>query len=188
MRLTNDMRATIVRAAVKATFGTRETAQLQDQHAIARLVRDAKMTPTQIKAVESLPKNYFAIGGSITVQLLDADDKQLRYLYIKASDDLRQPHCIANPAQVFGPCKLADKIERWLDAGKELGAEKNAFESQIAGVVAAFGTTDKLLLQWPALKDLMGASFFDEPEKPQLPVAQINVLSAQLDAALALAA
>lgn len=186
MRLVNDDRDLILNKVVDATFRDRQAEFVAAEEALSVRIRDSQMTPAQIKAVDSLPRNYFGHFNSydhLDVKFGDEEGSS-NMLRFHPGDDLRVPLAIRRGVLLIEDQALWDEMVAHKDAWKALTEERDFYAKQTKGVLAAFTTVEKLVEHWPTLKDVMGPAFFEAraPKPVTLPTTIINALDDQLRA------
>jgi hypothetical protein len=177
------MRDEIVRKATDATFLPREAELKAIESALARKARNEFMKPSEITAVDKLPSNFFG-GSSITIK--DGSDAGSFYTCLNYGPELNVPYQLGRITSLLNPGELLTEIMQWSAMVAENGTAREDFRKQTKGVVYAFADAGKLLLTWPQLEAVMPPGFFAKNIVVNtLPVATINLLSAQMDLAMA---
>lgn len=183
MRLTKWMREAIVRKATDATFLPREAELRAIESDLARKARNEFMKPSEITAVDKLPNNFFG-GSSITIK--DGSEGGSFYTCLNYGPDLNMPHQLSRITSLLDAGELLTEIMQWSAMVAENGKAREDFRRQTKGVVYAFNDAGKLLLTWPQLEAVMEPGFFEANIVVNtLPVATINLLSAQMEQAMA---
>lgn len=183
MRLTNWMRDAIVRKATDATFLPREAELKTIERGLARKARNEFMKPSEITAVDKLPRNFFS-GSSISIK--DGADDGTFYTSLTYGPELNVPYHMSTGTSLLNPGELLTEIKEWSAAVADLGRERQDFEKQTRGVVYAFKDAGKLLETWPQLEAVMEPNFFSgNVTVNALPVATINILAAKMELAIA---
>ena len=197
MRLNDDIRGRIITAICHATFADRKARRNEADHALAKRVRDTQLTPAMIKTVDSLPVKFMS-GNTTRFGATTA-----RYVYVRngqgeePSSSYEELHFHADlpvPSHLVGKTVLIDDAQLWADIvewvanRKTLAEQIDALCQESKGVLNAYSSSDKLLVAWPSIKDVMPAGYFDPPIKPSLPIALANNLDGRLKAVLSLAA
>ena len=196
MRLSDDIRGRILDAVSHATFADRKARRDEADHALAKRVRDTQLTPAMINTVDSLPVKFMSgnttrFGATTTRYIYVKDgwnEKSNAYHELHYDSGLPVPSHLTGNTVLINDAQLWADIVEWASNCKTLDSQIKAQSAEARGVLEAFSSSDKLLIAWPSLKDVMPAGYFDPPIKPSLPVALANSLDDRLKAALSLAA
>ncbi len=182
MRLKQIQKDRIVAKLTAVTFKDRTERKVAEENRLAVAVMNTRITPAQREAMDALPANFFECGGYLYAT---AHREGVSDLYVRLAfpDDLRIPDFLDNTRVVIDDAALVAEIEEFVEANRNLSAERSAFEQQTAGVVNSFSTSQKLIEAWPVVAEIMPADYFKEPKKPQLPTTKINELDALVQGA-----
>lgn len=80
-------------------------------------------------------------------------------------------------------CDLAERVERWAQAGEDLKKERNEMGVKLDAALASFRTFDDLLAAWPDAERFITKRWRERPEyaSSQLPAPVLTDLSKALD-------
>lgn len=160
MRLTQNIKDTIINKVLKKKFDTRteEVATLK-----TKLAHDVYNNIKDISKINILPEKWFARCNSFAVYFNG------RYCSLELTEIVNLPYFVKNSKMYFGEDDLFTKqFNEYCEIDRKLTSDKNELERELKHVLNSV-TTDKRLFEiWPESKEYF-------PENAMMLPALVNV-------------
>lgn len=179
MRLTNDIRRSICKDAIKAAFDGRNEEINKQEAALAIKVYEQVIPQEEREAIDRIHECWFGTSSSLYLNVASSHVTLSSDRYFRVPE---KEYGKNNWSRIFATIKagpLADEIMTFCNAKEDLNKEQTTAERAIDALLSSATTLKALMAAWPEGEPYW-SKYLDQPEKPGLPALQVSEVNRML--------